>query len=312
MRRQQQEERDTITLFVPFFNEEAAIEPLRERLLPVIEHFSPRWNVELLLVDDGSTDDTYNRLLHAFPAPVATRVVLLRHLSNRGIGGAMRSAFEAATGDIICSMDSDCTYAPEKVPEMVELLLRENADIVTGSPYHPHGHVQNVVPQRLLLSKTASRMYAYLAPAKLYCYTSFFRVYRRDWARTDFFQSNGFLAVTEYLLSAARAGAKIIEYPTVMGARVTGQSKMRVAKVTLDHLRLMSRTAVLNAVLGKNMASHTVRDYIPRSNPSTRKVVSTSENIKEGKRILRQWTFVGQANLDASPQPAGRGRAFKA
>jgi dolichol-phosphate mannosyltransferase len=59
------------------------------------------------------------------------------------------------------------------------LPLARDADVVTASPYHPQGHVQNVPRWRLFLSRTLSRIYDRLLHDKLYTYNSCFRIYRR-------------------------------------------------------------------------------------------------------------------------------------
>jgi len=246
----------SVSLVIPFYNEASSIAPLRKRLLPVIDALSARWSVELILVEDGSTDGTFDLLVSSFNAIAGVVTRILRHDCNRGIGGAMATGFGAATSDIVCTLDCDCTYAPEEISQMIDTLTANSADVVTGSPYHPYGKVENVQGWRLALSRTASRLYSLIAPVKLYCYTSFFRVYRREWARPALFESQGFLGVTEVLLSAAYGGARIVEYPVCLGIRTTGRSKMKVLRVILQHLRLLGKTARLNFRISRGELSN--------------------------------------------------------
>jgi hypothetical protein len=131
---------------------------------------------------------------------------------------------------------------------MIDLLKEEHADIVTASPYHPTV-LDRESSWRLLLSRMCSQLYRRIAPEKLYCYTSLFRICRRPLARPDMFANNGFLGVTEYLLTAAYCGATIVEYPTPLGTRRFCRSKMRTLQVIRDHLTLMARAILLNARL---------------------------------------------------------------
>lgn len=273
---------ESLTIFIPFYNEEESIPGLAKRLIPVVRQLQVKWQVQLVMVDDGSSDKTHQSLLHYFTGLPFIQTTVLQHTQNRGIGGAMQTAFMAATGDLICTLDSDCTYAPEKLPEMLDMMLRENADIITGSPYHPLGRVENVDSRRLLLSKTASIMYSFLVPTKLHCYTSFFRIYRREWARTEFFRSSGFLAVTEILISAASEGARVVEFPVSMGSRAAGRSKMKVAKVTFDHLQLMSKTAVHNMVFTSGRKTNT-------------RLLTLAPASVDGDLFLQDWVLVGKA-----------------
>lgn len=236
-------------MVVPFYNEEDSIPTLRRRLEPVLEALGRRWSIQLVLVDDGSRDSTHESLFKHFgdlSAPI--RVTILRHGVNRGIGCSLRTGFDAAEGDIVCTLDSDCTYAPEELPGMIEMLFDSRADIVTASPYHPVVQTGNAKNWRLFLSNSASQLYSFQVREKLYCYTSLFRVYRRKWCEPDvsLFCSTGFLGVTELLVAAIYRGAKIVEYPIPLKTREAGQSKMRVMRVTAGHLWLMAKIAWVN------------------------------------------------------------------
>jgi len=238
----------SLSVIIPLFNEETSVVPLRKRLMPVLEDLRSRWAVQVILVDDGSTDRTHSLLADCFGKDMfeGADTIILRHAVNRGLMAALASGFSAATGDIVCTMDSDCTYAPEKLGGMVDLLLSSDADIVTGSPYHPKGAVQNVKPWRLALSRGASTIYRVLAPTNLYCYTSMFRAYRRKWARPPSVGLEGYVGITEILLAAAYDGAKVVEYPVALHSRTHGESKMRVTRVIFAHLKLMARVLWLD------------------------------------------------------------------
>jgi dolichol-phosphate mannosyltransferase len=153
----------------------------------------------------------------------------------------VRSGFAKATGDYVCTIDSDCTFDPLRIPQMIELLNAQKLDIITASPYHPKGGVENVPGWRLLLSRGASVLYRRVSSCKIYTYTSFMRVYRRRVIDTVAFEGNGFAAFTEMLLRAAQQGYKIGEIPMVLRSRATGVSKMRVMYTVRTHLVLMAK-----------------------------------------------------------------------
>lgn len=236
----------SLSLIIPFYNEEEAIGQLREHLDPVLARLEQQLHLQLILVDDGSTDQTYSLLQEHFQERPGLELSLLRHPRNRGLGAAMRTGLQAAHGDAICTLDSDCTYAPEGLIGMIKLMEEGGGDIVTASPYHP-SVPQEGQPPRIFLSKAVSHIYALLVPVRLYCYTSVFRLYRRAWARPDSFASDDFLGVTEILLSAAYCGATILEYPAHLSVRRLGRSKMRTLQVICDHLSLIWKTMQLNA-----------------------------------------------------------------
>lgn len=238
----------SISILIPFYNEEESIDQLHERLIPIIGELQAQARVQLILVDDGSTDRTFELLHERFGRELSCHCEILQHPENRGIGAAMRTGFKAATGEIVATLDSDCSYPPEELLGMIRMLRDTRADIVTASPYHP-AVMDAEASRRLILSWACSRLYRWLIPEKLYCYTSFFRVYRREWTRADMSVSDGFLGVTEMLVSAAYCGAAIAEYPARLGTRRFGRSKMRTLQVIREHLGLMARTVWLNARL---------------------------------------------------------------
>jgi dolichol-phosphate mannosyltransferase len=210
----------------------------------VLDELKSVTRLQLVLVDDGSLDTTHAELSRYFGAMEGVQVDIAQHDVNRGLTQALKTAGGVATGEVVCTLDSDCTYDPSEVFGLLELMIRTGADIVTGSPYHPKGGVENVQGWRLTLSRGASRMYGLVLPEKLYCYTSMFRAYRRGWYRPEWLTANSFVGVTEILARAILAGAHVEEYPVVLRRRQYGESKMRVGRAMRDHLRLMGKLAV--------------------------------------------------------------------
>jgi dolichol-phosphate mannosyltransferase len=225
-----------VSLIVPLFNEEKGVSLLASRLAMLRERLLPQYELECVLVDDGSNDETVKTIGSYFAA--YPNVKILKHGRNRGAGAAMRTGFQGASGDILCTIDADCTFDPLEIPKLLEAMEREKADIAIGSPYHPRGGVENVVPWRLFLSKGASVMHRCISRSKLYSYTSFLRAYRRPVLENIAFESNGFVAVTELLMKALLRGYTAVEVPTVLRRRITGVSKMNVYRNVISHLRL--------------------------------------------------------------------------
>lgn len=226
-----------ISLIIPCLNEEANILPTLARIAAIQPADNP-W--EVILVDDGSTDRTAELATRACRTYPWLKLVL--HPRNMGLGAAMRTGFQHATGAIICSMDSDCTFAPERLPQLINL-IHQGADIATGSPWHPGSTQGDVHPVRKALSQSCSRLYRALLRSELHCYTSIFRAYRREVVENIPVTSNGFVAVAEFLVAALRAGYKVSEMPVRLDRRIHGESKINVFASIKSHLRLMSRLA---------------------------------------------------------------------
>lgn len=238
-----------VSIIIPLYNEAESIPPLCCRLEPVIGRLEEQYETEIVFVDDGSTDDTYRLLKQSFSNWPNVR--FLRHERNQNLGGALRTGFRASSGDLICTMDSDCTYDPEKIPELIQLLLDEELDLVTASPYHPDVKRCDAEGYRLFLSRNLSRLYSVILPYKIHCYTSLFRVYRRSAIEAIEIESPGFLAVAEILIKAGLKGFRLGECALGLGRRRHGVSKAKKVKLIRDHLKFMSRALLTRWVPSK-------------------------------------------------------------
>lgn len=229
-----------VTVIVPCHNEEAGLPALLARLRAIRQE--PRtadWS--FLFVDDGSTDDTFAELLRA--ARDESWIQVVRHHENLGLGGALRTGFAHATSPIICTIDSDCTYPPERLPELTAL-LDSDAEIVTASAWHPHSDEAQGSGFRLLLSRTVSRIYKLLIGQDVYTFTCLFRAYRRDVIQSIRFRADGFAAVAEIMLRAILAGRRIAEVPMPLERRQFGESKLKVSDAVMAHVGLLTLTAL--------------------------------------------------------------------
>ncbi|MBO3463430.1 glycosyltransferase family 2 protein [Aetokthonos hydrillicola Thurmond2011] len=239
--------RESVSIIVPCFNESEGIESLEKKLLPVLAKLRSTRSVELICIDDGSIDDTFIKLEQAF----SQQAKIIRHPENKGLSAAIRTGFSHSTGNIICTIDSDCTYDPEYLIYLLDL-MQGDVDIATASPYHPKGRVKNVPGWRLFLSKGLSQIYRLVLPQKLYTYTSMFRAYRREVMETIQVTYPGFLGLVEIVAEAMLCGYKVAEYPTELTNRVYGQSKLRVARVVRSHLQYIGKLIIRQFLQKKN------------------------------------------------------------
>lgn len=239
----------TLSIVIPCYNEEEGIPHLQSQLMPAVKELQQNYNVELIFVNDGSTDRTQELLQQHFGPDKNT--VILKHEKNKNLGAALKTGFSKAKGDLIAALDSDCTYSPQLFLKMLSM-LDEKTDIVTVSPYHPQGMVHNVPAYRIFLSKSVSRLYRILLGSEIYTYTAMVRVYRKKVIDTVQFKSNTFLGVTELFIKSLLHGYKAKELPAELNVRQFGQSKMKTMRVIGDHLGLISRIAA-HRVFGKEI-----------------------------------------------------------
>jgi glycosyltransferase involved in cell wall biosynthesis len=114
-----------LSVLMPIYNEAATLASAVDRVLEV----DYPCEMELVLVDDGSTDGTA-KVLDEMDDP---RVVKHTHAVNRGKGAAIRTAVELATGDYVIICDADLEYVPAEIPSLLEPVLRGEAQVVFGT-----------------------------------------------------------------------------------------------------------------------------------------------------------------------------------
>jgi glycosyltransferase involved in cell wall biosynthesis len=123
--------RRCLSVVMPAFNEEATVAAAAERVLA-----SP-WCAELIVVDDGSSDDTLQIAKEV--AARDARVVLLQHDVNQGKGAALRTGFAAARHEVVIVQDADLEYDPAEYAVVIAPILAGSADAVFGSRFMSSG-----------------------------------------------------------------------------------------------------------------------------------------------------------------------------
>ncbi|MFN8545815.1 MAG: glycosyltransferase family 2 protein [Candidatus Binatia bacterium] len=229
-----------VTVIVPCCNEEAGLPALLARLEALERGAGRGW--EMLFLDDGSTDGTFAELLSA--ARTAPWMTVLRHPSNMGLGAALRTGFANTVAPVVCTIDSDCTYAPERLPELVAQ-IHAGADIATASAWHPESARAEGGRIRIGLSRAVSGLYKLLIGQDVHTFTCLFRAYRRDSLARVHFRANGFAAVAEIMLRGMLAGYRVAELPMQLEKRKFGASKLKVGDAIAAHAGLLTLTASL-------------------------------------------------------------------
>jgi glycosyltransferase involved in cell wall biosynthesis len=119
-----------LSIVLPAYNEEGNIALLAAELAAVVRQIAPRWTVECLFVDDGSTDGTRAEILAARTRhpELGIRVIALDR--NRGLTAAMDAGFRAARRDVVATLDTDLQNDPADLPRLLAHL--DKADVVIG------------------------------------------------------------------------------------------------------------------------------------------------------------------------------------
>jgi len=117
-----------LTVIAPCFNEAANVATLAERTLAALDRAGIA--AELVLVDDGSRDATWDHILMRQQRDPRVRGV--HHKVNQGIEGAWRSGLRAATGELVCLIDADLQNRPEDIPALHAAFVRGDGEVIQG------------------------------------------------------------------------------------------------------------------------------------------------------------------------------------
>src|SRR5690242_15674162 len=107
-----------VSIIIPAFNESAGVSQTVAALQPVLAGLRKTYEVEVVFVNDGSRDNTLVLLNEATKDDPDMRVV--NHETNKGLGAAMRTGFEAVTGNVVITTDFDGTYTFDTIPVLLD------------------------------------------------------------------------------------------------------------------------------------------------------------------------------------------------
>lgn len=231
-----------LSVVIPCFNEIESLPLLKEKISSFLSKAG--FPVQLVFVDDGSTDGTYDAIQSIFAGIQDKKVI--KHKVNMNLGAAVRTGTQAADGKLVAVIDADCSYDPLALLPMREELLRRGADCVSASAYHPQGGFAQKLPwYRPLLGQGVCALYnlALLRwpPSWRFSYTSMFRLYDAGAIKSIAWRSNGFLAMAEILAHLSLQGRKIVDWPGISNYRLFGYSKAKIKRLVLEHLTFIAR-----------------------------------------------------------------------
>jgi glycosyltransferase involved in cell wall biosynthesis len=214
-----------VSVVIPVLNEADNLRPLYERLYAAME--AEGWTWEVIFVDDGSTDATFEILQELQRQDASVRVVRLRR--NFGQTAALAAGFDTARGATIVSLDGDLQNDPRDIGALVQK-LEEGYDVVSGWRVHR----QESFWRRRLPSRVANWLISHITGTHLHDYGCTLKAYRAEIVKELRLYGEMHRFIPALL---GGNGARIAELPVEHHPRRHGQSKYgltRIVRVILD------------------------------------------------------------------------------
>ncbi len=193
-----------------------------------------RCGFEVILVDDGSGDNTYSEALSAARDLGCTIPVNIA--KNSGKGNALKEGFARATGDYVVFLDADLDLHPAQLTRVFKIMRNERADVIVGSKYHPDSTIDYPF-SRKVLSKVYAGMMNVLFDLNLHDTQTGMKVFRREVLDRVFplVTCKGFAFDIEVLTNARNLGYKVVEAPVVLDNR----REMQWGRITIKDMYKM-------------------------------------------------------------------------
>lgn len=238
-----------ISLIVSAYNEATLICCTMERLIGYMNSNFVDREWEMILIDDGSTDNTFELMEQT--AQGQSNIRIIRHRRSFGQGRGFRSAFDTASGDILVTLDADLSYEPRYIGRLIDEMESSNADIVIASPFLSASRITNVPFSRKILTIWANKFLSLTSLHGLSAITCAVRAYRADVVQLLPLNSNGMEINLEIILKAQMMNLYVTEIPAML--KWSSSKNSRRKRPTVNLLKTMFRYSFFGLLFSPNI-----------------------------------------------------------
>ncbi len=220
-----------LSIVVPSFNEEESLGELTAWIARVMK--TTDYSYEVIIVDDGSSDATWSKVEQLHEAD--DRILGIRFRRNYGKSAALSEGFAAARGRVVITMDADLQDSPDEIPQLMDMILRDGYDLVSGWKKVRHDPISKTLP-----SKIFNRVVRSISGIKLHDFNCGLKAYKADVIKT--IEIYGEMHRYVPLLAKEAGFGKIGEKVVCHRERKYGYSKFGIERTIKGFLDLLSVT----------------------------------------------------------------------
>jgi len=229
-----------VSILVPLYNEEEFIGPLLDKVLAA--PLPAGVDREIVVVDDGSTDDSL-QIAQAKAEKTHGTIRILRHEKNRGKGAAIQTAIQQATGEISIFQDADLEYNPEEYLRLIAPLEEGKADAVYGSRFMITGERRVLYFWHSVANRILTGFCNMVADLNLTDMETCYKAFRTSLLKSIPLRCNRFGIEPEITIKLARRQVRVYETPISYHGRTYEEGKKIGLKDAIQAIFVISRYA---------------------------------------------------------------------
>src|ERR1700685_2774195 len=296
----------SLSVIVPAYNEQYLVETSLERL-KILRDSSLLHLVKVIVVDDGSTDETADAIAR-FRASLGQDVrddklqwCFERHDKNKGKGAAIRTGLLQVTTELVVIHDADLEYHPHDLLQMVELFLSEDADAVFGSRFMSGGYKRALFFRHALGNKLLTFLCDAVCDLNLTDMETCYKMARTDLLKSIPLESSTFDVEPELAIKLAKRGARIFEVPISYSGRTYREGKKINWKDGVRALWAIVHYAISSRIYVEDEHGAAILERLNRAPRFTRWMADVIRPYV-GDRVLEIGAGIGNMSVHLMPR----------